>query len=210
MDEEYKEYKEYVRQYLIAKEGDVSTWPAQQFRSRFQHILRVCKWIERLTEGEEGLDLEALRIAAIFHDVGYEKEDKHGHAERGALIFEAFARERGFPEQLTQKVKYLIAKHSKKTPYEEDSPIELAYLKDADLLDEEGAMGIVWDCLVTGASKPESYEDALVYIKKYSASAEHLSSINITTAKARAIYQKKLELLKTFVEALEQDLEKEA
>ena len=205
----YEEYKEYVKQYLIKMGGDAAPNPSQPFRSRFQHTLRVCKWIERLVEGEEGLDLEALRIAVIFHDVGYEREDKHSHAERGALIFEEFAKAKGLPEPLTEKVKFLIAKHSKKTPYEDTYPIELAYLRDADLLDEEGAMGIVWDCLAAGYLKAESYEDALRHIKKYSASEGHLDSTQMITPKAKAIWNKKLELLNTFVKALETDLEME-
>ena len=55
--------------------------PLHPFRSRFQHSIRVLHWCERLVEGLDNVDTEALYTAAIFHDIGYADRDNEHHAQ---------------------------------------------------------------------------------------------------------------------------------
>lgn len=68
----YDDMLEYARQ-EINNSGRVERFP---FRDRYSHTLRVIKWAERIHKYEGG-DLEVIKIACIFHDVGWDKDINH-------------------------------------------------------------------------------------------------------------------------------------
>lgn len=198
----------FVKNYLIDHHGEESRRSAETFRKRSEHSFRVYKWCQRIiNESKENLhlDLMALYLAAIFHDVGYGSEYyKNSHAIEGAEIFKNYADANSLDLKLTDKVYYLIYNHSNKELLKNPNSIskELCILMEADWLDEEGAMSICWDS--NTLKEPSCYEDFLEKIKKYSA---HILAINpMVTDSARIFWKNKQEFVKDFIEELSYEL----
>lgn len=197
----YEQYLNYVRDYLTAHNGIKSENPEQTFRDRFEHTKRVIKWLDIISEGIEA-DREALYLAAVFHDIGYEDKDRKEHGKRGAAIFREFAKKEGFDEKLTDKVSYMIEQHSDKHLLGTDIPLELTLLMEADQMDEEGTMRVLWDCLVTGKLGAESYKDAYDRMMKFKSNMPN----SMVTPRAREIWERKSRLYNEFLAQLESDL----
>lgn len=204
MNERYREYLAYVKEYLTAHKGMESPNPLHPFRSRFQHSIRVLHWCERLSEGMENVDREVLYTAAIFHDIGYTDRDNEHHAARSAKAFYEYAKQRQMEEALVRKVVRIIACHSDKSRMqEEDAEIEMVLLMEADLMDEEGAMGIVWDCMTMGNAHASSYARAYYHIMESSNKEEPNPMV---TERARAYWEEKKAIVARFAKLLEGDL----
>ena len=132
------------------------------FRSRYAHVERVTEWALRICE-EEGGDAGILAVASIFHDAGYhfigegharrsvivfnEYIEKHrnsfekGHTKLSALVYSALTSASGLDE-----IRDIIAIHSDKILANGDISLEAGILMDADILDETGAMAVLFDC----------------------------------------------------------------
>lgn len=204
MDEKYVKYLSYVKEYLIENNGIESPNPLHPFRSRFQHTIRVLHWCERLAEGMDTVDKEVLYTAAAFHDIGYQNRDNERHAERSAKAFHTYACVQQMEESFREKVEYLIKMHSNKELMKEpDSSLEMILLMEADLLDEEGTMGIVWDCMVMGNVHASSYAKAYYHIMESSNKKEPNPMV---TEKAKKIWDGKKRLVSEFARVLENDL----
>jgi uncharacterized protein len=201
---DYKEFSEYMSSFLKASGGDKSK--RHPFRSRISHTLRVVRWAERLAEGMENADTEVLYTAAIFHDISYGSVDVGSHEEKSAYIFIDYARKRNLPEDFIKKVGNCIRIHSDKELLEETEKLTLEQilLMEADLLDEEGALAVVWDCLAVGMSDAASYNDAREHIKE---GLDKLDSNPMVTEKAKKLWTSKQSFLRTFFDELTFDLE---
>lgn len=204
INEKYKEYLSYVRTYLTEHNGINSPNPLHPFRSRYHHTIRVLHWCFRLTEEETEIDKEALYIAAIFHDIGYTDRDNENHAERSCYAFREYAKKENMSMKFIDKVADMILYHSDKSRIKKpETSRELVLLMEADLLDEEGAMGIVWDCMTLGNAHTNSYGNAYHYIMENSNKPEPNPMI---TPKAIAYWEKKKRIAAEFAEELENDL----
>lgn len=204
MNETYKKYLTYVKEYLIQHQGIESPNPLHPFRSRFQHTIRVLHWCIRLSEGMEGIDHEILNTAAIFHDIGYSSRDNEHHASRSVQAFHEYAKAQGMEEGFSRRVERLIACHSDKGLMKEPgTEMEMILLMEADLLDEEGAMGIVWDCMTMGNLHAPSYARAYYHIMESSNKEEPNPMV---THRAKEIWEEKKGIVAKFVELLEDDL----
>ena len=83
-----------------------------------------------------------MYTAAIFHDIGYEKEENDRHALRSGKAFYEYAVAHQMDEEVRKQVERLIYAHSNKSLLKDkNTSLELVLLMEADLLDEEGAMG---------------------------------------------------------------------
>lgn len=196
-----EEYLTYVKDYLIEHRGLISENPNQTFRSRYDHTKRVLKWIDILSEGME-LDREALYMAAVFHDIGYEDRNSKEHGIRGAKVFREFGKKQGYELEFIEKVANMIELHSNKKLLGTDIPLELTVLMEADQMDEEGTMRILWDCLVAGKIGANSYEDAYKRIMEF----ENKMPNGMVTPKAKAIWEKKKKVFMDFMAQLKSDL----
>lgn len=202
--EAYKKYLIYVREYLTQHNGINSPNPLHPFRSRFHHTIRVLHWCFRLSEEETDIDREALYIAAIFHDIGYTDRNNETHAERSCQAFLEYARTQQMAPKLMEKVADMIEKHSdKELLAKADTSKELILLMEADLLDEEGAMGIVWDCMTLGNAHTNSYGNAYYHIMENSNKPEPNPMV---TQKAIRYWEKKKRIAAEFAEELKEDL----
>ncbi len=174
----------------------------QSFRSRFSHTKRVLNWCKRLIREYSGSVNEyVLFVSAIFHDVGYailNDETKLSHAEASAEIFKDYCSKYDVP--FASIISDNISSHSDKTLLKQDStPIELILLMEADLLDETGALSIVFDCMSS-----VSYEAAFEHICKFSCWI--LNENPMVTPEAVRVWEGKKELVKMFIHSLAIDL----
>ena len=197
----YEQYLDYVKNYLIEHEGLISENPDQTFRSRYEHTKRVLKWLDIISEGMD-VDRDALYLAAVFHDIGYEKSDKGNHGKRGADILRRFGKENAFDMELTEKAAKMIELHSDKSLLGTDISLELTLLMEADQMDEEGTMRILWDCLVTGKRGAKDYRDAYDRMMEFKSCMPN----KMVTPKASAIWEEKSRLYNEFMRQLKRDL----
>ncbi len=203
----YKQMFRYVQDYLVAAGCDeASKSSGYAFRKRSEHIRRVFLWAKRLTEGEEGINTAAILTAAIFHDIGYARlPEEMEHAQNSAVLCEKYLTENGYDRAFIDLVTYLVKNHSSKEMLKAaDTQLELILLMEADLLDETGALSIVWDCMAEGTKEIQSFEKSYNHILSYS--MKELSINPMITDKAKAFWDDKQRLAKTFVEQLRYDL----
>ena len=152
----------------------------------------------------EGCDVDEkiLELGIIFHDVGYEKNDKVGHTQRGVDIFTEFAKTHSFSEEVIKSVAQMILLHGNKKSLNADMPMELILLMESDLMDEEGAMLIAWDCMVAGHRNAKSFEDAYRQIQRFYTSVDN----PMITPHAKAFWEEKQKLRNEFIRQFRRDL----
>ena len=106
------------------------------------HNLRVMALCERIGQVEHA-DMEILRLAVLFHDVGRSEERRTGvcHAEISAREAGVLLQEAGYNDCLIQTVQKAILTHR----FRKNNPpttLEERILFDADKLDSIGAVGV--------------------------------------------------------------------
>lgn len=202
----HKEIFEFIKDYLEVNGGEISNIGHFPFRKRSEHIRRVYMWAKRLVEDKSDINKGAVLVAALFHDVGYAiSADGSLHAEYSANICKKYLMEHGFSPEFIDEVTYLIINHSNKDLMTaKDASLELILLMEADLLDETGALSIVWDCMMEGSQNVQTFEKAYEHIREYS--FKSLKSNPMITDKAIEFWQRKQSLMKEFVEHLSHDL----
>jgi uncharacterized protein len=176
------------------------------FRLRYEHIWRVFIWVNRLIEKIEDINKEAVLIAALFHDTGYAISlSSKEHALNSEKIFRDFLKESNFELNNTDFIAYLIKNHSNKDLLQNNNtPLELIILMEADILDETGAMSIVWDCMAEGNEKEQCFTKTLNRIEKYS--CKILSNNPMVTDEAKSQWNKKQKLIENFVKEYKYDI----
>ena len=201
---DYNDMFDYVLNVLTLNDGLKSKQAKFTFRDRFKHIKRVFGWANRIMDGLD-VDRDVILTAAIFHDSGYSRLPKGEHNIRGALIFKEYALMKGFDESFINRVYSMIVNHSdKELLAKEDTPLEMIVLLEADLMDEEGALGLVFDLLAEGTKLPNSYEIVFNEIMKHS--AHILDQDFMVTPLARKYWNEKKNFIKKFIEDLKFDL----
>ena len=204
----YEEMFAYVKDALAAYDNHGGAAKNRIKYSRFEHTERVYRWMLILAEEyADKINMEALRIATIFHDIGYSlnKVDMHSHAEDGAVLCREYLNAIGYPAEKTEFICDLIARHSdKEVLHDVNTPMELVLLMEADLFDDTGAHGIVMDAWIQATKEDVSFESILEHIKKFSLKQMQVNPMR--TEKARRILDEKKDLTNRFVESLTVDL----
>ncbi len=178
--------------------------PNQCFRNRYEHSKRVYEWAKRLSKDYNEFDEDVCYTACIFHDVGY-AYGKDEHALNSKIIFTEYALNNNFSKEFIDKVSKIIEVHSDKSLLKDpNSTKELIILLESDLMDEEGAMGVVWDLFSLGMEHPDSFDDSIDTLYKHS--AHILNQDYMVTPLAKKIWDEKKELVKDFIEQLKEDL----
>lgn len=203
MNLNFDEMLKYAEVTLYANDMERRERSKHSFRSRYKHITRVLGWCKRIEKDLE-CDKDVLYTSAIFHDVGY-SVNKEGHAKYSAEMFLKYANEHNFDKDFTDKVYDIILKHSNKEYLNnKDSSNELILLLEADLLDEEGALGLVWDLMARGAKHSISYDEALDEIETHS--GHILEQDYMVTPTAKMYWNKKKKFVKEFIDEFKFDL----
>lgn len=171
------------------------------FRSRYEHIMRVYRWAIKL-QAKEGGDLEIIALAALLHDVGWAKD--RPHEEVSAEIAVEYLVEQGLDEVLIGRVGDIILRHPDKDT-EEELSLECRIVMDADLLDEVGAMSVLWDSMATACEDGASYKQAYYRIKNYY-KINQPKIRRCKTAAGRLEYTKRMKCIEEFINELEREL----
>lgn len=173
------------------------------FRNRFEHIKRVFNWCIKIKDDIK-CDEEVLLTAAIFHDVGY-CYGKDNHANASAKLFIDYATKCEFEYEFIMKTADIISLHSNKELLQKQNIYdELILLLEADLLDEEGALGICWDVMQAALEPQANYTKCLQALDQHS--AHILNQDFMVTPLAKKYWQEKQEIFTTFRDSLKADL----
>lgn len=208
MNQLYQEMIQYVKETLRTYDENRSNNKVPVHYNRFDHTMRVYQWMSTLYNAypdKEQIDYEALSIATIFHDIGYCRiDDIKNHAATGAEYCRDYLTKNQYVVNKIDFICDLIAKHSdKKSMY--DIPMELVLLREADLLDDTGAQGLVFDIwMETACQKEVSFESILGHMEKYTVCL--MKENPMRTHKAREIWEEKRKLTEMFVNAYRKDL----
>ena len=175
--------------------------------SRSEHIMRVYRWARKLYDAypdKNEVDCEALSIAAVFHDVGYCRESDD-HAKVGSEICREYLLGKGYPLSKTELVCDVIARHSDKHIINDDIPVELVLLLEADMLDDMGAMGLVIDVWMEAVcGENVTFQSILRHMEKYT--LEEMQRENpMRTDEGKRIWEEKKALTKAFVTSYKED-----
>jgi len=200
---DFNKMKEYIKKILIENDAIIDKRHNLTFRNRYEHSIRVFKWVKRLSVDYDNFNYDVALTAALFHDVGYSL-GKENHNVSSVKMFKDYAIANNFDEKFTEEVSYIILNHEEKDLLKTSKNIEFIVLLEADLLDEEGSLGIVWDLLAAGQKNPRSYLDAIDEIKKHS--SHILSQDYMVTPTAIKIWDEKKNLVKDFISQLYEDL----
>ena len=193
----YAEVIEFVKQ-KTAENNRPNLYP---FRNRFEHIMRVYRWAIRL-QAKLGGNLDVIVLSALLHDVGW--DEKRPHEEVSAEIAVEYLDSLEMDPETIKKVGEIILLHNDKDT-EKDLSLECKIVMDADLLDEVGALGIMWDCMATALDDEASYKRAYYRIKEY----YRINKPKIRRCKTdagRAEYTKRMQAIEAYIYQLEKEL----
>lgn len=211
-DADYAEMLRFVEQTLSEVAEYAQSGKSDIVYTRFAHTKRVLGWALRLYEAsgrKDELRYEDLMIATIFHDVGRTLAVQNGqpHALVGVPITREYLTAHGYPTERVEYICSLVGAHSDKERMQEpDLDPNLMLLMEADLLDDQGALGIVMDCMISQARNPEGgFEGALDHIIRFTKRIQQDNPM--ATSAGRKLWEEKTELVERFVEALRRDME---
>jgi uncharacterized protein len=105
----------------------------------YGHVKRVCKIATLLAE-REGADLELVRLGSILHDVGRAVGEPHN--ETGAKLAMDILRERGYPDEIIEKVARNVFRHRQSLGLELET-LEEKIVWVADKIDLIGVTGVL-------------------------------------------------------------------
>lgn len=197
MDLDYTKVIKYVEE-VTKQNGRPDNYP---FRSRFDHIMRVYRWAIKL-QAKEGGDLDIISLAALFHDAGWEEDRPHW--EVSAEIAVEYLAEMDYDVAKIGRIGEIIMRHNDKDTTE-DLSLECRIVMDADLLDEVGAMSILWDSMATACEDEASYKKAYYRIKNYYRINQPKIS-RCKTATGRMEYSKRMKCIADYLNELEREL----
>lgn len=193
----YASVIEFVRE-RIADNGRPPNYP---FRDRFEHTMRVYRWAIKL-QAQIGGDLEIIALAALLHDVGWEEGREHG--EVGAEIAVEYLDSIGLDSEKISRIGEIIRIHDDKDT-EAELSLECKVVMDADLLDEVGAISVLWDSMATACEEDANYRKAYNRIKSFY-KGNRPKIRRCKTEVARLEFGRRLKLLEDFLNQLEKEL----
>ena len=179
---------------------------------RLEHSMRVANLGERIARAEN-LDVEALVIACLLHDVSYceefkNREDKLNHGRRSAAIARPFLESLNLEPERVQEICYGIAIHvDDQADFEgERTPLAIS-VSDADNLDRFDAYRIYLDLEWKAfskrpiAEKKETVTNTLEKLEKY-------LQVEFGTSFATQLWVERITFYRTFYQKLLTQLER--
>ena len=209
----FEKYREdmtaYVKRYPDAYDTAGNPRKLKIGYSRFEHTMRVFKWMERLYAAyprKEAVDYDALAIATIFHDIGYcDEEGRHCHAKSSGRMCREYLQRTDYPIERINFVCDIVSRHSDKETMFEEIPPELLLLMEADLLDDIGAQGLVMDVWLEAACEENvTFESILAHMERYT--LKIMQNNPMRTEEGKRIWEEKRVLTEKFVQSYREDI----
>jgi len=172
----------------------------------FGHTMRVYNLAMKIAHNyiKKGfkVNLLALKLAALLHDVGrpLERKEKKHHALLSVEIARELLSKLGLESELTEKVCDAIISHSFSSRIRPTS-IEAKILSDADKLDAIGAIGISRCFMLAGATGRNIHSS----IRHFHEKLLKLKSM-LFTEPAKEMAEKRHEFMISFLRQLEEEL----
>ena len=223
----------FVKDLLAPVDSMSKSGASLAFRSRYSHLERVTERALRICDIEGG-DAGVIAVAAIFHDSGYCRGGD-GHAWHSARIFDEYAAKH-LPELLRGgatssvslvssvslassiyaavasaasllKIREIIAIHSDKQMPSGDISLEARILMDADLLDEAGAMSVLFDCFLEASEQVFDYNSAFERIlARYLSEDESVAAAMFHTKEGKRCFINTRRYVGEFINGLKDEL----
>lgn len=192
---------EFVKAYMKKTERP-EMGPRRTASFRWRHTLRVlaaAREIGRL----EGADMEVVEMACILHDVAKldQRSESFHHAVLGSRIAGQFLAGLHLPSEFSARVVEAVRFHSLDTN-RENLRLETLVLKDADRLDEVGALGVLKAASQTECPGGEYRHCATLGL----AQLERMATLPFFTAAGRELFNRRLEFMREFWGKAEQEL----
>jgi uncharacterized protein len=123
----------------------------------YDHLVRVIALADKI-QASEGGDLSTIWAAVALHDIGQERERRHGgdHASIGAELAAQLLKDTPFPQDSIPGVQQAIREH-RMTGGVTPQTLEGRILYDADKIDCLGAIGIGRLYCITGRYNQKVY-----------------------------------------------------
>ena len=205
--------KEFLLSYLKGKVCEYEVTHPWRRDSKFivLHSLRVYDYAMKISEvmkdklTEE--DIFIIQMAAILHDIG-KAEERKNHGKRSAEIVSEWLSENIEIKTNIKNVDRLLSiieKHSNKDGEEND--ICAAILKDADTLDEIGALSIFMASSRIDRNSSFFFNDLLHRIETYEFDFCDKQMKKLNTCYGKKLLEEKVEFIKAFNSQLSSEIE---
>ena len=171
------------------------------FRNAYDHTMRVYRWAIRL-QAKLGGDLDVVVLAALLHDIGWEKDRPVGEVSAEVAV-EYLDSIDVSPELIVKVGEIILACDEMDT--DKDLSLECQIVMDSILLDEVGAVEIMRDCMVAADDDEASYKRAYYRFKEnYRQNKPHIRCCKTETA--RTEYNKRMQLIESYIYQLEREI----
>lgn len=204
------QFREFLVSYLRGKESPVKrSYPwKESWEYIVAHSLRVEQYAVQLFEAEGGLREEdelLVRAAALMHDIG-SLDDRRNHARVGARIVRNWCFNKPIIEEYLniKTLTSMVGSHRKKDGKEKK--LTMAILKDADILDELGAMSIFMIAHQINPDSHDYYAQILKYMEKDEFAFIRKQQSRLSTRSAHEILERKFNFVKGFALQLKEEL----
>lgn len=178
-----------------------------------KHSLRVEKYAERIRDAFDSFsksDIYTLQAAAIFHDIGNVVQ-RENHGAIGAEIVRNIYDNTEFISKCDidkDRLIHIIANHSDKEN-ENDRDLVSVILKDADILDQIGAMSILMQGSKHDYNSYEFYKNVLEDLKNKELPYCEKEYLLLKTSPGKKIMSEKIKLVKNFIKQLSGEMDGE-
>lgn len=195
---------EFVKEYMQSTERpEMGRRRTASFRWR--HTLRVLAAAREIGRAE-GANLEIVEMAALLHDIAKldPRSDETHHAILGSELAREFLEDLPMAPEEVERIVEAIRFHSYDT-HQEDLGLETLVLKDADRLDEVGALGIMMTGIYAGRV-------GMDYRGCYRQGIRELRDLEVLpfyTATGREIFARRILVMKRFWHQAQQELQGE-
>lgn len=201
MQEHFLAAADFVREYMETTERpEMGRRRTASFRWR--HTLRVLVTAREIGCAE-GADMDILEMAALLHDVAKldQRSDDIHHAVLGSQIADKFLMGLTIPVEKREKIVEAVRFHSLDT-HQEDLSLETLVLKDADRLDEVGALGII----LVGVHAGRLGMDYRGCFRQGLKDLRNLEDLEFYTRTGRKMFEQRLKIMADFWREAEQEL----
>lgn len=170
---------------------------------RMDHFNRVARNARSILTSYPEADAEILYLGVLLHDVDQPFDDKENHVTRSAAAAERILNEIKYPPARVTRVIELIREHSTEHINSiRPSSIEARILFDADKLDGLGPFGIL-RVFALARQVGRSLPDTIRWYRNKIA----VAMPNMQTPEGRAMMERRLPLVQTFLSELESELD---
>ena len=174
------------------------------FRRRFDHCLRCSVWARRIALEEHG-DVEIAETAALFHDIGKAVRTDQSHGVAGSEICAEYLGSIGYDGGRTAIISGIVSNHSQHA-HHTGATLEERIVSDADVIDETGAIAILWDAMACALEPDSSYLKAYERSIRLTAPLRGSVPQQLHTAAAKRMAEEGFSIVDAFLKSLEYEL----